>query len=73
MLIKTEKLMKYSGQLEMIYMTNEGTISQRRIKIIRVNKEVLQAYCYLRGANRTFRIENILALVPINSKKGVAV
>lgn len=73
MLIKNEKLMKYSGQLEMIYMTNEGTISQRRIKIIRVNKEVLQAYCYLRGANRTFRIENILALVPINSKKGVAV
>lgn len=73
MLIKTEKLMKYSGQLEMIYMTNEGTISQRRIKIIRVNKEVLQAYCYLRDANRTFRIENILALVPINSKKGVAV
>lgn len=73
MLIKIEKLMKYSGQLEMIYMTNEGTISQRRIKIIRVNKEVLQAYCYLRGANRTFRIENILALVPINSKKGVAV
>jgi len=72
-LIKNEKLMKYSGQLEMIYMTNEGTISQRRIKIIRVNKEVLQAYCYLRGANRTFRIENILALVPINSKKGVAV
>lgn len=73
MLFEAEKLMKYGGQLEMIYMSNDGVISQRRIKILKVNREVLQAYCYLRGANRTFRNENILALIPVNAKKGVVV
>ncbi len=73
MLFEVEKLMEYSGQLEMIYMTNEGMISQRRIRILKVNREVFQAYCYLRGANRTFKIENVLALVPIHVKKGVVV
>lgn len=73
MLLEVGKLMKYSDHVEMIYMTNDGTISQRRIKILKVNRGAIQAYCYLRKANRTFKIENILALVPANLKKGVAV
>lgn len=73
MLSEVKKLIKYGGQLEMIYISNEGMISQRRIRILKVNREVLQAYCYLRGANRTFKNENILAFVPVNAKKGVVV
>jgi len=72
-LFKVEELVKYSGKLEVIYMTNDGFTSQRHIKILKVNGEIIQAYCYLRGANRTFKIENILAFVPVNVKKGVAV
>jgi len=71
--LEVEKVMKYSDHLEMIYMTNDGMISQRRIKILKVNRGSVHAYCYLRGANRTFKIENILALVPANIRKGVAV
>jgi len=72
-LFDVEKMAKYGEQLEMIYVTSEGTMSQRRIKVLKVNEEVLHAYCYFRRAHRTFKIENILALVPIHVKKGVAV
>lgn len=72
-LLKVEKIVKYGEQLEMIYITSEGMISHRRIKILKRNEKDLQAYCYLRRAYRTFKIENILALVPVHIKKGVAV
>lgn len=71
--IKIEEIMKYSDDLEMIYMTNDGMISQRHIKVLKVNGDIIQAYCYLREANRTFKIENILALVPASIREGVAV
>ena len=73
MLLDIRIMMKYGEQLEMIYITSEGVISHRRIKILKINKEFLQAYCYLRRDHRTFNIDNILALVPIHGKKGVAV
>lgn len=70
---EVEKLIKYNEQLDMIYMTNDGVISQRRIRVFKVNRDTLQAYCYLRESNRTFKIGNILALVPIQIKEKMVV
>lgn len=73
MLIKVDELMKYNEMLDVIYMTNDGIISQRSIRILKVNKVNLQAYCYLRGARRTFKIENILSFIPTSMKKRMVI
>lgn len=57
--------------LDMIYMANNGKMSKRRIKVLQVGASSFRAYCYLRKSNRTFRIDNILALVPVVSKERV--
>lgn len=59
--------------LDMIYTAQDGTISKRRIKVEQVGDVSFRAYCYLRNANRTFKIDNILALVPITSRERVVV
>lgn len=64
MLTKVEGKVRTGERMEMIYITNEGTMSQRQIKILKIADGVIQAYCYLRRANRTFKIKNILAFVP---------
>nr|WP_255485307.1 transcriptional regulator [Sporosarcina sp. BP05] len=57
----------------MIYMAKDGAISKRSIKILQVGDVSFRAYCYLRKSNRTFKIDNILALVPITSKERIVI
>lgn len=55
-----------SGELlEMIYLSNGNEISQRRLKVIRFNDDSLQAFCYKKGQVRTFKLTNILSVLPI--------
>ncbi|MGI8351840.1 hypothetical protein NiCM35_18965 [Niallia circulans] len=35
--------------LEMIYLNTKGEISQRRIKVIKLNEESFSAYCFTRN------------------------
>ncbi len=60
--------MKYNESLDMIYMANDGQISKRRIRVLQVGEVSFRAYCFLRKSNRTFKIDNVLALVPIKVK-----
>jgi len=63
-----------SGQvLDMIYMTNERTITKRWIKVIRLKGESFTAYCFLRQSIRTFKLDNVLALVPVVKRVSVDV
>lgn len=50
--------------LEMIYLSQDQQISQRKLLIKEVNGEYIRAYCLLRKQVRTFRRENILSLMP---------
>ncbi|HLR81254.1 MAG TPA: transcriptional regulator [Bacillota bacterium] len=59
------KCMKYNNLMDMIYMTNDGHITKRRIRAIKINGAYFQAYCYLRRSVRTFKYCNMLALVPV--------
>jgi predicted DNA-binding transcriptional regulator YafY len=50
--------------LEMIYLSEDQQISQRKLMVKEVNDEYIRAYCLLRKQIRTFRRENILSLMP---------
>jgi predicted DNA-binding transcriptional regulator YafY len=50
--------------LEMIYLSSDQQISQRKLLVKEVNDEYIRAYCMLRKQVRTFRLENILSLMP---------
>jgi predicted DNA-binding transcriptional regulator YafY len=50
--------------LEMIYLSKDQQISQRKLLVKEVNDEYIRAYCLLRKQIRTFRRENILSIMP---------
>lgn len=57
----------------MMYMDASGEVTKRRIKVVRVGEDDFQAYCHLRAAKRTFKINNILALVPVIIKESMVI
>ncbi|HJV32176.1 MAG TPA: hypothetical protein VJ558_08255, partial [Bacillales bacterium] len=58
--------------LEMIYLSENQQLSQRRLIVKEINADTIRAYCLLRKQMRTFRIENILSICPDTySKKWV--
>lgn len=67
------KALETHCEVDMIYLAKDGEVSQRRIKVLQINEELFRAYCYLRRSNRTFKIDNILALVPVISRERVVV
>ncbi|WP_147535744.1 hypothetical protein [Bacillus marasmi] len=59
-----------SGEmLEMIYISNKGEITQRKIKVINVSEKIFTAYCYLRHKRRVFKQSNILSIAPIRMSR----
>lgn len=64
-----KRSMQYNQILDMIYMDDGGKITKRRVKIFKLKGDLFQAYCYLRGSKRTFKIDNILAAVPVTEAK----
>jgi predicted DNA-binding transcriptional regulator YafY len=55
-----------TGQiLEMIYMSDKGEISQRKIRVITLTPGTVRAYCFMRKQQRSFKISNILSIGPI--------
>ena len=58
--------------LEMIYLSENQQLSQRSMIVKEMNGDTIRAYCLLRKQIRTFRIENILSILPDTySKKWV--
>ncbi|WP_042455371.1 WYL domain-containing protein [Neobacillus dielmonensis] len=51
-------------RLEMIYLADNQQISQRKLIVMEVNDKYIRAYCLLRKEVRTFKRENILAIMP---------
>jgi predicted DNA-binding transcriptional regulator YafY len=58
-----------SGEiLEMIYLSDKGEISQRRIKVIEVSPGIISGYCMLRKKPRFFKRSNILSIGTVRKK-----
>jgi predicted DNA-binding transcriptional regulator YafY len=57
---------KYIGSIiEIIYQSSDGNITQRKIEVRSVKENLVRAYCFTKKGTRVFRMENILAAVPI--------
>jgi predicted DNA-binding transcriptional regulator YafY len=54
--------------IQMIYLTKDGSISQRIIRVKEINQDKITAYCYLRKNYRIFNISNILSLSPVQNR-----
>ena len=63
------KAFKYQQLVDMMYMANDGSISKRRVKILKVSGDSFQAYCFLRHKKRTFKMDNVLSLMPVIQKE----
>ncbi|WP_017378936.1 hypothetical protein [Paenisporosarcina sp. TG-14] len=59
------KAMQNGQIVNMMYMAKDRQISERNIKVIKVDGESFQAYCFLRNTKRTFKIDSVLALIPL--------
>lgn len=74
--IVSSDLMKYLDRgwsVELIYLSKAGEISKRKVKLLRVEGDIFYAYCFKQKAKRTFRIDHILALIPVISQERGAV
>lgn len=67
------KAMQRGQLVDMMYIAKSGEISKRRIKIIKLTGDSFSAYCFLKHAKRTFKIENVLALSPVIRKERVVI
>ena len=47
--------------VEIIYMTKKGILTQRLIRIIEIDGNLVKAYCLLRNSKRTFHLDHILS------------
>ena len=61
-------LVKYLNRgwiVELMYLSKAGEISKRKVKLLKVQGDIFHAYCFKQKAKRTFRIDHVLALIPI--------
>lgn len=68
-------LLKWSLQknipITIIYLSDNGRISQRKVVVKNMSNEKLTAYCYLRKHIRTFSLPNILSASHIMNSSAV--
>lgn len=67
------KAMQRNQLIVLIYIAKDGSISKRRIKIIKILGDKFQAYCFVKQAKRSFIIENVLAIAPVVRKEGAVI
>lgn len=62
------KAMQHHQTIDIMYIAKNDAITKRRIKLIKIAGDSVQAYCFTRHAKRTFKIDNILAVYPVINK-----
>ena len=69
MRINLMECMERNQLVEVMYMDSKGNISKRRVKVLKIQGDTFQGFCFKRNAKRTFIIDNVLAFVPIIHKE----
>ncbi|MER2059619.1 MAG: transcriptional regulator [Niallia sp.] len=64
-----KKAMQHNQIRDIMYMDKNNRITKRRIKVLKIAGDTFQAYCFVRRANRTFLIGNVLAIMPVVEKE----
>ncbi|WP_051776082.1 hypothetical protein [Paenibacillus tyrfis] len=58
-----KQMLRYVGRMvEIIYLGNDGSMTQRRIAVRSVERGRIKAFCFQRQAPWVFKLENILAV-----------
>ena len=61
-------MQKWVGRrVEIIYQSTDGRLSQRVVRVLGVQDGIVRAFCEASGAPRTFRVESILAALPVSA------
>ncbi|MBT2695551.1 hypothetical protein [Bacillus sp. ISL-55] len=63
-----EKSLRENLPVEMIYLAANNQITQRRIIVKELHERYFKAFCFLRNADRLFKKENILSVMPERRK-----
>ncbi|MFJ7826678.1 transcriptional regulator [Psychrobacillus sp. NPDC096623] len=67
------KYFKHGWMVELMYVSKTGEISKRKVKVLKFQGDLFQAYCFKQHARRTFLIDNVLAVSPVFPKERGAV
>ncbi|KIV58118.1 hypothetical protein AM501_26130 [Aneurinibacillus migulanus] len=60
----------YLGRtVEIIYLNQNGELSQRKVRLLSVKDGRIRAYCFKRRATRYFLVKNVLAMRPVSEKQ----
>ncbi|MGA9290413.1 MAG: WYL domain-containing protein [Anaerobacillus sp.] len=51
--------------IEMIYLSKDSIISQRRVTLLDIKEDEVRGFCHLRRSVRTFKLERILSVYPL--------
>lgn len=65
------KCVRRSSTIRIMYMDDDGKVTKRTVRVLKINSTTLKAFCYLRGSRRTFKIDNLLAVVSVSSERVV--
>jgi len=52
------------------YMDGNNNVTQRYVRVLKLNDTFMLAYCYYRKKIRTFKLENILSAGPVRKRMG---
>lgn len=52
------------------YINSDNQVTQRFIRVLKVNANHIMAYCYYRKQVRSFKLDNILSAGPIKQRVG---
>ena len=63
-----EKSLSENLPVEMIYLAANNQITHRRIIVKELHERYFKAFCFLRKADRLFKKENILSVMPERRK-----
>lgn len=63
------KAFKRHQLVDIVYLAHDGNISKRRIRLLKIYGSTFQAYCFLRHEKRTFKIDNVLSIMPVAARE----
>jgi len=63
------KAMQRNQLVNMMYVAKDGSVTKRRVRVIKIVGDSFQAFCFTRQAKRFFIIQNVLAVTPVFRKE----
>lgn len=60
-----ERAVRRSQTVDIIYIDKSSQVTKRRVKMLKLDKQSVITYCFIRRSIRRFKIDNILAITPV--------